>query len=309
MHETKEPTTGSVPHHWGNALARRWAPELPRPLTGGFLTMLYALRTLASKDGYLRYDRDGKAITLSQIATACRCDVRDVRTYLSAALAAGVVAVDGARRRGVAALYVLLVSPRPNWVAAAAVVANGRRQKRNPEPAPWHEQANGEPSEGSGHRAPNSETESSGHRAPNLEEETKGHRAPTGLGAPRPYDMGAPRPQHPGSTHDYSHEMADVGPQVRDARGPESHDRADDPSPPPEPPHLRAVPEPPPGTRTPRPRSSVPDGQIPLLMPVHGPERPVDGPAPPEMPEPFIGAPQGGWRAFMADHAPDPTGT
>ncbi|MGW3417032.1 hypothetical protein [Streptomyces phaeochromogenes] len=296
-----EPTTGgSVPHNWGNALARRWAPDLPRPLTGGFLTCLYALRTLASADGFLRYARDGKGIALTDIVRACRSDERDVRTYLSAAIAAGVLATAGARRRGVAAVYVLLLSPRPNWAAAAAVVESSRRRKKGAEPAPWHE-ANAETDQpGSGHRALKSEEASSGHRAPFSPTPSSGHRAPVEFGAPRPDEFGAPRPHHPGINHELPHEMAGVGPQPEVARGREGHEMADDPSPP-----LRSVDGAHSGARPPRQRSSVPDGQMPLLMSVPAPHSPQEPPAAPGAGDPPIGAPRDGWRGLVARERPD----
>lgn len=302
MHDAQpEPTTGgSVPHNWGNALARRWAPDLPRPLTGGFLTCLYALRTLASADGFLRYARDGKGIALADIVKACRSDERDVRTYLTAAIAAGVLATAGARRRGVAAVYVLLLSPRPNWAAAAAVVESSRRRKKGAEPAPWHEANDATDYPSSGHRAPMSEEASSGHRAPFSPTQSSGHRAPVEFGAPRPDEFGAPRPHHPGINHELPHERAVVGPQAAVARGREGHEVADDPSPP-----LRAVPDAPAASRAPRQRSAVTDGQIPLLMSVPAPHGPQEPPAAPDAGDHAIGAPREGWRGRVARERPD----
>ncbi|MFE7517657.1 hypothetical protein ACFU8I_41485, partial [Streptomyces sp. NPDC057540] len=119
--------SGSVPNSFGNKLARTWAPQLPRPLTGGFLTLLYVLRAMASADGRLRYERDGAPITIGQIAGACRSDQKDVRLYLKAAQAAGVVTVvkDANGRgatRGKATMYALVLTPWPDWNAAACIV-------------------------------------------------------------------------------------------------------------------------------------------------------------------------------------------
>jgi hypothetical protein len=272
---------------------------MPRPLTGGFLTTMYALRTLASKDGYLRYDRDGRPITLTQIARAVRCDVRDLRLYLSAAIASGVLAVDGPRRRGMPTLYVLLLSPCPSWSAAVAVIEAGRRRKKAGEPAPWHDRAEDETPATSGHRAPTPEEGTKGHRAPTSGDPGWGHRAPTGLGAPRPQDIGAPRPHHPGSTHEQPQEMVSVEPQLQDARGHDAHDTADGPSPAVAVPPLRAVPAAAAGDRSRTPATAA--GQPPLLLPVPGPARPACAP----QSERPVGALPGGWRAAVARERPE----
>lgn len=99
---------------WANALARQWVPQLPRTLRTGFLRLLYALACLARDDGRLR-EPDGTPITLEVISRAARLDEPYTRTYLSAALAAGVIAV------GVVDdphMYVLQLTPTPDWAAA-----------------------------------------------------------------------------------------------------------------------------------------------------------------------------------------------
>lgn len=259
--------SGSVPHAFGNALARRWAPALPRPLTGGFLTLLYALRTLASANGELRYERDRKGIPITQIAKACRSNEKDTRRYLTAGLAAGVIATVGETGRGRATVYSLMVNPSPNWPAAVAVLSNSR-PKPGQQPAPWQEEQHDRSSD---HRDPISETGGSGHRDPNSTETTSDHRDPMEFGSPRPVEFGSPRPDHPGSTHVLPHEMAEVVPQPRDARAREH------PSTPacldgPAPPTLRCLPDPPAGSHRGRGRQ-VPHGQAPLLMSV--PSEPV----------------------------------
>lgn len=263
MEETTPPS-GSVPHAFGNALARRWAPDLPRPLTGGFLCLLYALRTLASADGALRYERDRKGIPITQIAKACRSNEKDTRRYITAAIAAGVVGTIGETGRGRATVYVLLLAPSPNWAAAVAVLSTSR-PKPGQEPAPWQE-PEVQHERSSGHRDPMSGTSGSGHRDPNPTGTTSGHRDPMEFGSPRPVEFGSPRPDHPGSTHVLPHEMAEVVPQPRDARGHEDQSTPaglDGPAPP----ALRPLPTLPPGSHRGRGRQ-VPAGQSPLLMSV-----------------------------------------
>lgn len=283
---------GSVAHHWGNALARRWAPELPRPLTQGFLTCLYALRQLASADGQLKYARDGKGITLAEIAAACRSSQKDVRAFLTAAIAAGVVTTVGARRRGVAAVYALLVSPRPNWAAAAAVVENHRRGKsaaREP----------GEQPTSSDHSGPKPTAPSSDHSGPNSRAASSVHCGPAEFGPQWSRKFGPQWSHHPGSTHEQPHEDLSVEPQLQDARGHESHERAED-VPLAEARPLRAVD----GTRS-AARPARSPGQLPLLMSVPAPRRTQEPPAAPDAGDRSIGAPRDGWRAAVARERPD----
>jgi hypothetical protein len=275
-----------VPHNFGNALARRWAPALPRPLCGGFLTLLYALRTMASADGRLRYERDGQAITISQIAKACRSDQKDVRTYLKAAIAAGVVGVVGdgkgrGRTRGRATMYALLLDPSPNWEAAAGVVwfaqqvkaekrAERAERRAVTEPEIQHSRA-ADPAGSSGDSAPNPHAaQGSGDSPPNLAERSSGDSAPPKFGGQCPSEFGGQCPDHPGSTHELPHEMADVGPQAEVAR-----EHWEGGSPPggldsPDPPTLCPVPAPRGGRTAARPAatSGSSGGQMPLLLSV-----------------------------------------
>lgn len=283
---------GSVAHNWGNALARRWAPELPRPLTQGFLTCLYALRQLACADGQLKYVRDGKGITLAEIAAACRSSQKDVRAFLTAAIAAGVVTTVGARRRGVAAVYTLLLSPRPNWAAAAAVVENHRRGKsavREP----------GEQPTGSDHSGPTSTSQSSDHSGPNSRAASSDHCGPAEFGPQWSRKFGPQRSHHPGSTHEQPHEDLSVEPQLQGARGHEGHERAEDVSSAGARP-LRAVD----GARS-GARPARPSGQMPLLMTVPAPQEPQEPPAAPGAGDRSVGAPRDGWRAAVARERPD----
>ncbi|MEH0657568.1 hypothetical protein QA860_07430 [Streptomyces stelliscabiei] len=283
---------GSVAHHWGNALARRWAPELPRPLTQGFLTCLYALRQLAGADGQLKYARDGKGVTLAEIAAACRSSQKDVRAFLTAAIAAGVVTTVGARRRGVAAVYSLLVSPRPNWAAAAAVVDNHRRGKTTAREA-------AEQPTSSDHSGPTSPAPSSDHSGPNSRAASSDHSGPAEFGPQWSRKFGPQWSHHPGSTHELPHEDLSVEPQVRDAHGRESHERAEESSTAEARP-LRAVD----GART-GARPARPSGQMPLLMTVPAPHGPQEPPAAPSAGDHSIGAPRDGWRALVARERPE----
>ncbi|MFJ1664831.1 hypothetical protein ACIOK4_00290 [Streptomyces bottropensis] len=282
---------GSVAHNWGNALARRWAPELPRPLTQGFLTCLYALRQLASADGQLKYARDGKGITLAEIASACRSSQKDVRAFLTAAIAAGVVTTVGARRRGVAAVYCLLMSPRPNWAAAAAVIDNHRRGK-SAAPKPGEQQTS------SDHSGPKSTAPSSDHSGPNSRPASSDHSGPAEFGPLWSGKFGPQWSHHPGSTHELPHEDLSVEPQLQGARGHESHERAEESSTAEARP-LRAVD----GARS-GPRPARPSGQMPLLMTVPAPQGPQEPPADPSAADHSIGAPRDGWRALVARERP-----
>ncbi|MFF6836011.1 hypothetical protein ACFY84_29900 [Streptomyces sp. NPDC012438] len=215
--------SGSVPHHFGNSLARQWAPAMPRELTGGFLTLLYVLRTLASADGRLRYERDGKAITIAQISKAARSDQKDIRTYLEAAVAAGVVAVvdDGhgqGRTRGRAVMYALLLCPAPDWQAAAAKVEMARQVKAEQRAAKAARRA-ARAAQTSGDSPLTSEGPTSGDSPPRSEEEGSGDSPPTGVGGQSPLDLGGQSPDHPCSTQVLHHEMADVVPQPQGAGG------------------------------------------------------------------------------------------
>lgn len=116
-------------------------------------------------------------------------------------------------------------------------------------------------------------------------------------------------------THDHPHEMVAVGPQVRDAREHETHERAGEPPPPARQP-LRAVP-PPKGGRTGGRTARTPEGQSPLLLPVPAAERPSGRPAhapaddephrplpAPETAAQEFGPPRMPWRALVATERP-----
>ncbi|MFE6816035.1 hypothetical protein [Streptomyces sp. NPDC057677] len=236
--QQRRPSGNSVAHAFGNALARQWAAQLPRPLTGGFLTTLYAVRQLASADGRLRYERDGAAITLAQISAASRCDLKDTRTYLAAAVAAGVLAIveDGhgqGRTRGRAVMYALLLCPTPDWERAAGLVWIAQQEKKEKRAAAAARKA-ARSAGGSGDSAPTPDTATSGDSPPTSQAPTSGDSpprsgeqgwgdsAPTQVGGQSPEGVGAQSPHHPGSTHVLPHEMAGVVPQLQDVRGPAS---------------------------------------------------------------------------------------
>ena len=162
MDEEAGRAVGSVPNAFGNALAWQWVKEMPRPLRGGFLKLLYALRAIARPDGRIGGDRGPYRIT--QIAQACGADEKDTRRYLRAAGAAGVVVVEGEQKRGKTTSYAIVVAPCPRWDMAAASLEQSRATARTARKSPpWREQP-GNPS--SVDRPPNSTGDSSGDRPP-----------------------------------------------------------------------------------------------------------------------------------------------
>ncbi|WTW95458.1 hypothetical protein OG216_19645 [Streptomycetaceae bacterium NBC_01309] len=193
--------SGCPPHEFGNALAWRWSREMPTILKQGFLTTLYAMRAMASASGQLRFSGDGKPIRIQDIAKAAGCREKDVRRFLDAAILAGVVATVGERRRGKSTLYMLLLSPWPDWQAAAEHVKATARPRK----------AEGERS---GHCGPNSDEASSGHGGPNSEDEVRATVARTeddtvrataarmGSGHSGPNGSGHSGPNNPGSTQE-----------------------------------------------------------------------------------------------------------
>ncbi|HLL33828.1 MAG TPA: hypothetical protein VK545_08035, partial [Streptomyces sp.] len=147
--EADSRASGGVPHSFGNRLAWHWTREMPPGLKGGFLTMLYALRTMASASGELRFSGDGKPIRIQDLAKGAGCREKDARRYLDAAILAGVVCVKGERRRGKPTLYALVLSPWPDWAAAAEHLKGTARKPKEPPADP------AEPERSSGHSGPN----------------------------------------------------------------------------------------------------------------------------------------------------------
>lgn len=102
-----------------NRLFWRWADEMPRPLCEGFLKVLYAFGAGANAAGAMVF-RDGRVITLKEIARAASVAPKDARRYIDAAQAAGVITMTGERKRGHTPVYTALVIDSPDWEAAVA---------------------------------------------------------------------------------------------------------------------------------------------------------------------------------------------
>lgn len=200
--DEQAPTSGSVPNTFGNALAWRWVPSMPAALKRAHVhTLLYALRSMASASGELRF-ADRKPMTIKAIARAAGCDEKDCRDRLEAAIRAGVVRVVGERRRGSSTLYVILPSPFPDWAAAVAYLAGVKaereeaRQRRGSarRAAPWAEENGGrspelDETENGGPPPELTGGNENGERgtAPRL---SSGDRPPNGSGDRPPYTPG-----------------------------------------------------------------------------------------------------------------------
>ncbi|MGW2075072.1 hypothetical protein ACWCPK_42800 [Streptomyces sp. NPDC001953] len=155
--ETEDQSGGGPANSFGNALAWNWTREMPRALKGGFLTLLYALRAMSAASGKLRF-KDGTVIRIQDIAKASGCREQDARRYLEAAIRAGVIVVEGERRRGTPTLYVLNATlPHPDWKAAEAYLKATARRRAEDEPAEG----------GSGHSGTNSDGTGSVHSGTN----------------------------------------------------------------------------------------------------------------------------------------------
>lgn len=214
--------SGSVPHAYGNALAWRWSREMPTALRRGFLTLLYALRAMANANGELRFHGDRKPIRIQDIAKAAGSSEKDARRFINAALAAGVLAVKGERRRGIPTLYVLLLSPSPDWGAAEQSLKSSRRPPGKA-PAPWREDP-----DGSDPRDPNRFGPSRPELTGGTAEEVRAPATRMGSG-PRDPNGSDPRdPNNPGSTQEISQETAEVvhQPQVVGPLGSQEIDSA-----------------------------------------------------------------------------------
>ncbi|NUP19038.1 MAG: hypothetical protein HOZ81_23695 [Streptomyces sp.] len=201
-----DPARGGVPHAYRNAIFWQWTRDLPRPLRGGFLKVLYALGTAANTRGEMRF-QDGKAIRIQDIARGAAVDEKDTRRCLDAAIAAGVVCVLGTRRRGKPTVYQLLIIPNPDWAAAVASLAASQPVKKQPaKAAPWQEQE----ATKFGGPSPELDAESSGDHPPNFCGESSGDRPPLEFGGPSPVEFGGPSPEQPRVTQVLPQELADV---------------------------------------------------------------------------------------------------
>lgn len=226
--------SGSVPNAFGNALAWKWSREMPTTLRRGFLTLLYALRAMASASGELRFSGDRKPIRIQDIAKAAGADEKDTRRYLDAAERAGVVVVRGERRRGKPTLYAIVATPWPNWDAAVAHLDGTKRERPGRKPAPWAENTDDK----FGGRSPELEEPKFGGPPPELtagtEDEVQGTAPRWSSGDRPPNGSGDRPPNNPGVTHDSSHDGAEVGfqPQVVGAADKQidSHEDQDDPT-------------------------------------------------------------------------------
>lgn len=215
--EEQAPASGSVPNAYGNALAWKWVPGMPAALKRAHLhTLLYALRSMASASGELRF-ADRKPMRIKDIARAAGCDEKDCRDRLEAAIRAGVVRVAGERRRGRSALYVILPTPFPDWSAAVAYLEGAKasreeaRRKREAERrmAPW----SGE----NGGRSPELDEIENGGPPPGLtggnENGERGTAPRTRTGDRPPNGSGDRPPNNPGEFPWGSQDGAEVVPQ------------------------------------------------------------------------------------------------
>ncbi|MFI5629154.1 hypothetical protein ACIA8E_07200 [Streptomyces sp. NPDC051664] len=222
-YESEDPgrNSGCPPHEFGNNLAWHWTRDMSTPLKGGFLTLLYAMRAIASASGQLRFSGDGKPIRIQDIAKAAGCREKDARRFLEAAILAGVVQTIGERRRGKPTLYALLNSPCPNWAAAADYLKSTARPRKaeDANESSGRSGPNSTGIEGSGHSGPNSDDEV---RAAEARTEPEGNRATAarmGSGHSGPIGSGHSGPNNPGSTQELPQEMADVVPQPQQRVG------------------------------------------------------------------------------------------
>ncbi|MFB7171113.1 hypothetical protein ACFCYM_09865 [Streptomyces sp. NPDC056254] len=292
-----DPASGGVPHAYRNVVFWRWARELPRPLRGGFLKVLYALGTAANTRGEMRF-HDGKAIRIQDIARGSAADEKDTRRYIDAAIAAGVVGILGTRRRGKPTVYQLLIIPNPDWAAAVASLAASQPvKKQRAKAAPWREQEAtefGGPSPEPdatefGGPPPEPDTEGSGDRPRNLGGESSGDRPPLEFGGPSPVEFGGPSPEQPRVTQVLPQELAAVGGHLTlgvapDELGePPGYDEVDttpdepdpfDDTPPAAPPQLTLTAQERRDARAAevKAKSAGNQGQMPLLLSVRDPE-------------------------------------
>lgn len=230
-----------MPNTFGNALAWRWAREMPRALKPGLLTLLYALRAMANASGELRFG-DGKPIRIQDIAKAAGADEKDARDRLDAAIRAGVVMVKGERRQGRRTLYAILPIPRPDWAAAVAYLEGVKQLREDAKQeraakkgtarkaAPWTE----DETDKFGGRTPELPGTEFGGPTPELtagtENEVRGTDPRLSSGDRPPNGSGDRPPNNPGSNQGLSQDGADVGSQPQPLGPPESqdHDSQDD---------------------------------------------------------------------------------
>ncbi|MEV8245012.1 hypothetical protein AB0R01_14720 [Streptomyces rochei] len=304
MPDTESPdrASGSVPHTYRLRLAFRWVPGMPRELRRrkAFLFALSTLASLADTAGRSRFngkneDQPGQPIRLTQLARAMGTDEKDARRYLAAAIAAGIVTTEQPPRRGRTTVYVLQLPMAPRWEAALAVLDAGRSDEDTVTHTPPVTEFGGPSPEPR-------DTPSSGVGSPNLgdaeQTRVRGTVPPWGSGDGSPLGSGDGSPDIPGLSTDLHHEMADVGPQVRAAREDEQHDRPDSVT---DTMSLRVIPS----RNSSHHERPMTDRQLPLLMPVQQPARPVEAPAPPPAGDHPDSALRDGWRGLVARLRPE----
>lgn len=194
----------------------------------GLPLLLCQLRNYASASGDVAFSSDRKPIRISDIAAASCCSVKDCRRYLEAAIRAGVVTVRGERKRGVAARYVIVPHPFPDWQAAEDYLKSTARKpgRRTPE---WTDDDGSK-----GHRDPNKKGSPRPQLTDGNENEegvtatppSKGHRDPNG--------WGHRDPNNPGGFQESSHDGVEVssppqvdGPTGQQIDSPDNQPRAD----------------------------------------------------------------------------------
>ncbi|MGW2933974.1 hypothetical protein ACWDA7_19470 [Streptomyces sp. NPDC001156] len=218
-------SSGGVPNAFGNALAWKWTRQMPTSVRRtGLPTLLYALRAMANPAGELRF-ADRKPIRIPDIAKAACADEKDARRYMDAAIRAGVVGVRGERRRGAPTLYVLLVSPRPDWEAADAHLKKTAR-KPGKRPAAWQTD-----DESSGDRDPNQFGGPRPELTDGTDDEVRGTATRWSSGDRAPIGSGDRAPNNPGKAKELPQEMAGAvfQPQVVGAHGDQTEPHDDHP--------------------------------------------------------------------------------
>jgi hypothetical protein len=287
-------------------MAWQWVPKMPAALRRqkAFLFALQTVAAMADSAGRTRWHIEGqedagRPLRLKELAVAMGSDEKDARRYLAAGIAAGILTTEQAPRRGRTTVYVLLLPPStPRWAAALAVLtaggagaveddAHARSEFGGPSPVLDTPAAQAS----SGNRPPNSAGVTASQERGTSPRWSSGDGSPSRTGDCPPNKAR----YYQGTTQ----ERVSVGPQLRDARGHDGHERVEDVSSVEGRP-LRAVD----GVRSGvRPARS--SGQLPLLMPVPAPRGPQEPPAAPSAGDRSIGAPRDGWRALVARERPD----
>ena len=232
MSTEEQPTSGSVPNAYGNALAWKWTRQMPTYVRrSGLPTLLYALRAMANPAGELRFNKDRKPIRITDIAKAACCREKDCRRYLEAAIRAGVVRTVGERKRGVPTLYVITPVPYPDWQAAEDYLKSTARDNSK-RPAKWTQ----DPDTGSsGHSGPNHIGPLRPELTGGTPNEVRATPARTSSGHSGPTGSGHSGPNNPGDSQGTPHEVAEVSFKPQLVGGPANDIDHHDTTPPPAP--------------------------------------------------------------------------